>query len=1298
MEASGSGISGVVQDLSGQSGGWSYTTATGETLSTQPIGGSGNGGGGGGGGGGGSIAINGDTVLQEGSLQATGSHGGQVTVSSTGTLFSAAPVEVQGQSGGGGVIQLEAGLNLLQTASSLLQASGWSAGGSISVSADGDLFSSARYEALGWGDAARGGLIEITGSAVTLQGASADASGGGGGGTIHVGGGFQGLPLLSGKANATSTTINVATTLKADATRQGDGGEVVVWSDQNTSFLGKVSARGGALGGDGGRLEVSGLAKLSFRGSGDAGATAGQAGTLLLDPQDLLVVGDDNTDWTDRVAASSIYSALESGSDVSLDALGDVFILAPIQNNTDSTTIPNGGLAIAAGGGIRIDNAINAASLNLAARSGGVAINSNISTTEDISVTGDVVDQDAAIGEEATGVYIGRESQLHSTNGSIQLFGNASTNANDATTTGVHIKGGLVAGNGITIEGSANSIGNGGDATAFSTGVHTDGSNLSSSGGIKIEGAAAGHSTSIGTISLESHFDTNGAINISGTSISGDARIGTLLKQSRLTSVATGDGIEISGEAPFNGILTNIAIGIALTGSDEFTPEIDYDHWLNAITNEDNIFGNSPKPAHNDGNIIRASGTLMLAGQASLAKAWTSGIIIEKYRIASTSGLDISGQAGLSAENMKRPIDIKAEIGGYRLATHPDNNSESTLIISRIKDLSLYKIDDAEKHSLQTSASIKSNTTPLDIKLPSGSADNLWPNELGLAIYSSNIQASDAKIQGFIDELPTMNPHGIYNPIVDDYVTAPMVSAVHLANTTISAHGDIVLAGSTTQNVHFIGSNGIASESSPIISSNGNIIAAGIASPGESFNCGICIYGTHGEGTITAPNGSIVFIGVGGLANYGSRYNDIEPDSLVYLGLNQGTTLQMLSIASQKISVLGVSGSTPDGYGNTGAWIELSTIKTSTEDHSKIIGQGNGAYEWGMGLAVDSSRLELSGPVHLQGTVSDPNSNFNEGVSIYSSTIHSSWRSNQQPGITIGGAAVGVDGSTGFFALDARINANSPVFIRGKSMGTGSQNDGVYFAEGSISSPSVEIIGIAGEGSDQHGVFIGASTIAATTPTTPDSPPPGKIAIRGFNTSPDNADIFITSSIISGFRDFLFEGSTQFHSALINGGLLSGFYENGAHFGAAGVVAGDVALTTATPGMSPSSNANPNATSSGSLNPQVFNSLMTMPILAGSTVAAGFASVDATALVNPLPAATAIAAAQVQEVFSQGEEQARSSTEERLSLGSGSRSAGQVRRTSLSFPALQGFLRGVGDYFRNRHVVVDRLTLTTPAR
>ena len=137
---------------------------------------------------------------------------------------------------------------------------------------------------------ATGGAITVTGDRVALLGAQLDASGDAGGGEIRVGGDLRGGGELP---TAQRTYVDGASSLRADAIATGNGGTIIVWSDEATRFYGALSARGGASSGDGGFAEISG-ASLVARGSVDLGASAGNAGTLLYDPKDIVIhAGDD---------------------------------------------------------------------------------------------------------------------------------------------------------------------------------------------------------------------------------------------------------------------------------------------------------------------------------------------------------------------------------------------------------------------------------------------------------------------------------------------------------------------------------------------------------------------------------------------------------------------------------------------------------------------------------------------------------------------------------------------------------------------------------------------------------------------------------------------------------------------------------------------------------------------------------------------------------------------------------------------------------------------------------------------
>lgn len=156
-----------------------------------------------------------------------------------------------------------------------------------------------RVSATGKTQGSKGGKIQITGEHIALANAAIDASGDSGGGTIRIGGDIQG-----GKADpaflsqyrltlqpqtlptATTLTGDSTVTLDASAKTQGNGGTVVVWSEQATNYAGSIRATGGAAGGAGGFIETSSHGALTVDGSRIAAYAGpnGKPGTWLLDP------------------------------------------------------------------------------------------------------------------------------------------------------------------------------------------------------------------------------------------------------------------------------------------------------------------------------------------------------------------------------------------------------------------------------------------------------------------------------------------------------------------------------------------------------------------------------------------------------------------------------------------------------------------------------------------------------------------------------------------------------------------------------------------------------------------------------------------------------------------------------------------------------------------------------------------------------------------------------------------------------------------------------------------------------
>jgi filamentous hemagglutinin family protein len=153
-----------------------------------------------------------------------------------------------------------------------------------------------------------GGQVHATANKVMLKsGAVIDASGAAGGGEVLIGGGWQGKDARV--ANAAETVAETGSTIRANATDNGNGGTVVLWSDQTTRTGAAISARGGAQGGNGGNVETSGKGRLAFRSTVDVSAPKGRAGSILLDPRDIIIANGAGGAHDVQVTADNVVNA-----------------------------------------------------------------------------------------------------------------------------------------------------------------------------------------------------------------------------------------------------------------------------------------------------------------------------------------------------------------------------------------------------------------------------------------------------------------------------------------------------------------------------------------------------------------------------------------------------------------------------------------------------------------------------------------------------------------------------------------------------------------------------------------------------------------------------------------------------------------------------------------------------------------------------------------------------------------------------------------------------------------------------
>lgn len=277
---------------------------------------------------------------------------------------------------------------------------------------DGAVNVSGTLDAAGRDGGTAGGSIVVTGRDITLAGsAKLDVSGDNGGGSIKVGGDYQGSGTL---AHADTTRVAAGAALNADGGSTGNGGMVVLWSDQRTTFEGNISARGGQKVGAGGTAETSSKGVLEYRGNVDLAAPNGAGGFLLLDPVELTI---------DATAAASLSTTMRGGASATATTTGgDLVVASRIDGRGGSA---GGGLTLTSGAGISVNADIytNNGAVTMTAANGGItmAATGGTATTQTLIYTGS-----GAINMTATNGTVSTQHLL--TSGAVALTTNTSGN------------------------------------------------------------------------------------------------------------------------------------------------------------------------------------------------------------------------------------------------------------------------------------------------------------------------------------------------------------------------------------------------------------------------------------------------------------------------------------------------------------------------------------------------------------------------------------------------------------------------------------------------------------------------------------------------------------------------------------------------------------------------------------------------------------------------------------------------------------------------------------------------------
>lgn len=286
-------------------------------------------------------------LAYESSLDASGAHeGGAVNVEAD-SIYHESLIDATGLKGAGGQVFLDAD-SYTATSAGKIDTTG-DQGGRIQVVGDNRIVSSGEY--LSVGKDGSGGTIGLGGDgSLGLLSATLDASGQEGG-TVRVGGEYQGGKDLQENIlpNTHETTVSSGTELLADATgRAGEGGDVVVWSEERTGFYGEASARPGTQKGSGGFIEMSSSNELRvLEPENLSTGRGGRAGEVLLDPKNIEISDSPDginlakilTDTTDlsNGPGLTLSEGDHFGSSMSFNKSGEIFVVGATRDDTSGT-------------------------------------------------------------------------------------------------------------------------------------------------------------------------------------------------------------------------------------------------------------------------------------------------------------------------------------------------------------------------------------------------------------------------------------------------------------------------------------------------------------------------------------------------------------------------------------------------------------------------------------------------------------------------------------------------------------------------------------------------------------------------------------------------------------------------------------------------------------------------------------------------------------------------------------------------------------------------------------------------
>ncbi len=772
---------------------------------------------------------------------------------------------------------------------------------------------------------AKSGHVHLLGETVSLQEHTHIDVSGPQGGTILVGGDYKGSnPDVQ---NAKKTTVALGATLVADGTA-GDGGRVIVWGDDLTSYWGNISCQALGESGDGGFVEISAKSNHhEFKGPVNTLSVNGKTGMLLLDPVDITVnnfagtstpafpttppgtyaptaVASANLDVTNvQTALATTNVTIDATTGTGGATTGNInFILGPTWS-ANTTLIANAARTITVSGTI---SATGAGAVNFTAQGlGGTATGQGIY----VSPTGLIQTDSGNITLNGTGITVAGAGQ-DSCDG-ILVDGQVITNSGTIALTGQGGDLGNGSGDGIVVRGLVNSVISGTISLQGTAGTAAGGAGSGNNGSIIRAGGIVRSSGS-------------GDINITGTSAA-IGLLGTGIELAADGTTATCEALG-SGNIMFNGLITGgaatnstgIEVGVRCTVSSQ-------------------------------------SGTITMRGRNNGTGPGSRGIQIDSTSMALAVIQSNSGNILLDS-----------------IVTAGNSSSASILVGGHVQSTS-GNITFSGIHSSPIGA------FQIGILLLSPAVVSTVDGNIQCTGVAGGQAAGASDVGIFFDNSTLMQTTGLGTITLmgtGGLGTSNTQGIAFLGNGIISSNqGNISLTGTGGGTGN---GDGIAVTSGGTITAanNGTITLNGTASNiGITGNNGVLVSGTLSAITSAAGNINITAIGKGA----GANNRGLTVSSAGNISTTSGT-----------INVLSATGSPNGTTGGHGIYVTGANSKISAVNGAlNLTGTGQGSGATNQGIRVETSgsvRSTGSAAMALTGTGSSTGTASNEGIFITGTT------------------------------------------------------------------------------------------------------------------------------------------------------------------------------------------------------------------------------------------------------------------------------------------------------------------------